>query len=140
MWSHLTPTSTHRDCPFNKKSLKTGTFRDDDASQNSDVICLDEDAQSDAESFSSKGRVPNPDSWCFEDDIVAGDVCTCGAHGRAHKECPLNSRNLYVGITLFPKASSIEFQADGTGKSKLPKPSKVGTGSTQLGKKEKDCQ
>ena len=115
-----------------RDSLKTGTFTDD-ASENSDVICLDEDAQSDAESFSSKGRVPSPDSWCFEDDIIAGDVCTCGAH---KKECPLNSRNLYVGSTLFPKAYSIESQADGSGKSKLSKLSKV-TGSTQLGKRKR---
>ena len=130
--------SNHSKCPFNKKNLKTGTSSDDDASENSDVICLTEDDQSDAESFSSEGRVPSPDSWCFEDDIIAGDVCTCGAQGRAHmKDCPLNSRNLYVRTTLFPRASSIESQADGCGKSKLPKRSKVSTGPTQLGKRER---
>ena len=49
----------------------------------------------------------------------------------------MNSRNLYVGSTPFPKASSIESQADGSGKSKLSKLSKVGTGSTQLGKRKR---
>ena len=72
--------SNHNDCLFNKKRLKTGISRDDDASKNSDVICLAKDAQSGAESFSSKGRLPSPDCWCFEDDIIAGDICTCGAH------------------------------------------------------------
>ena len=53
--------------------------------------------------------VPTPtgdSSWCFEDD-VSGITCLCGACSRAHKECPLNSRNRYVGCTLFPKASSV---------------------------------
>ena len=29
----------------------------------------------------SKGHSPSPDCWCFEDDIIAGDICTCRAHG-----------------------------------------------------------
>ena len=121
------PTS---DCPFNKKRLKTGTSGDDDVSENSDVVCFYEDAQLDAESFSSKGRVPSPDSWYFEDDIVAGDVCTGEVHSRAHRKgCPLNSRSLYVGRTLFPRVSSVESQADGCEKSKLPKgPTRLGEG------------
>ena len=74
-------------------------------------------------------------SWCFEDDIISGIICVCGAQSQAHKDCPLNSRNRYVGCTLFPKVFSSD---SGKGdKSKLPKTSKIGTGSTRLGKREK---
>ena len=69
---------------------------------------------SDTESISLKDSVPTPtgdSSWYFEDDIISGNICVCGALGRAHKDCPLNSRSRYIGCTLFPKASS-----DGTGK------------------------
>ena len=65
-------------------------------------------------------------------------MCLCGARSRAHKkEYPLNSRNRYVGCTLFPKASSVDSdKVDSCVKSELPKTSKVGTRSTQLGKRE----
>ena len=43
-----------------------------------------------------------------------------------------SERNRYAGCTLFPKADSGEGD-----KSKLPKTSKVSTGSTHLGKREK---
>ena len=77
-------------------------------------------------------------SWCFEDDAVSGNICVCRVLGRAHKDCPLNPRNLYVGCTLFPKASSADSDKDSCVKSKPPKTSKsVGTGSTCLGKREK---
>ena len=71
-------------------------------------------------------------SWCFEDDIVSSNLCLCRMLGRAHKKgCPLISRN-HAGCTSFPKADS------GKGdKSKLPNTSKLGTGSTHLGKREK---
>ena len=108
----------------------------DRASENSDVIYYSEDFPSDAESV----LTPTGDSsWCFEDDIISGIICLCGAQGRAHKkECPLNTQNRYVGCTLFPKASSVDSdKVDSCVKSKLPKTSKVGTGSTQLGKREK---
>ena len=113
---------------------------DDSASKNNDVI-YSEDSLLDTESISLEGNVPSPTgdtSWCFEDDIVSGNICLCGALGRAHKkDCPLNSRNLYVGYTLFPKASSAECDKDSCIKSK-PKTSKsVDTGSTHLGKREK---
>ena len=121
--------------PSQRDKRSIGKGRRQHASENSDVICLAEDAQSDAESFSSKGHLPSPDCWCFEDDIIAGDIFTYGAHNRARKkDCPLNSRNLYVGSTLFPRASSIESRADRCGKSKLPK---VDTGPTELGKRER---
>ena len=95
-----------------------------------------EDSQSDAESIALKESVLTPTAnsgWCFEDDIISGNLCLCGALGRAHKkECPLNSRNRYAGCTLFPMANS------GKGdESKLPKTSKAGTGSTHLGKRGK---
>ena len=63
-----------------------------------------EDSLSDAESISLKESVPTPtgdSSWCFEDDIISGIICLCGVQGRAHKkECPLNSRNRYIGCTV----------------------------------------
>ena len=72
-------------------------------------------------------------SWCFEDDIISGIICLCGALGRAHKkDCPLNSRNRYAGRTLFPKASCVD-----SGKGDKSETSEVGTGSTHLGKREK---
>ena len=44
----------------------------------------------------------------------------------------MNSQNHYVGCTLFPKASSVDsVKADRCEKSKPPKTSEVGTGSTQ---------
>ena len=91
-----------------------------------------------AESIALKESVPTPtgdSSWCFEDDIISDMLCVCGAQSRAHKDCPLNSRNRYVGCTLFPKAFSSD---SGKGdNSKLPKASKVDTGSAHLGKREK---
>ena len=67
----------------------------------------------------------------------------CGALGRAHKrDCPSNSRNCYVGCTLFPKASSADSDKNGRNddcvKSKPPKASKpVDTRCTRQGKREK---
>ena len=95
---------------------------------------------SDTESISLKDSVPTPtgdSSWCFEDDIISGNICVCGALGRAHKkDCPLNSRNHYIGCTLFPKASSDDSgKKDSCVKSKPPEAKK--SGSTRLGKREK---
>ena len=121
--------TNHSDCPYNVKNQKSGVSEDDGGSDNSDVIYYSEDSLSDAESISLKGSVPTPigdTSWCFEDDIISGNICMCGALGRAHKkDCPLNSRNRYVGCTLFPKASS----------AKPPEAKK--SGPTCLGKREK---
>ena len=91
--------SNHSRCPFNKKKMEPNASRDGDVSENSDIICLSDDAQSDPESFTSEWRVSSPDSCCFEDNIIAG-----------------------------------ESQADGHGKSKLPK---VDTAPTKLGKRER---
>ena len=137
--SHLR--SNHSECPFNKQNMKSGVSDEDRASENSDVIHYSGDAMSNSENSSCVSRVSSPDchsEWCFEDDIICVDICTCGAHSQAHnKICPLSSRNRYIRCTLFPKASSVDSQAntDRCGKSKLPKTSKVSTGSTQLGKK-----
>ena len=77
---------------------------------------------SDAESVSLKENMPvstGDSSWCFEDDI-SGIICKCGAHSRAHKECPLNSQNHYT-----PKASSVDSnKIDGCVKFKTSKVSK----------------
>ena len=46
---------------------------------------------------------------CLEDDIidmVSMTQCTCGADGRAHKDCPMNLRHCYPGRTLFPPPGS----------------------------------
>ena len=145
--------TNHSECRLNEKNQKSdvsvpsknqkgGVSVDDRASENSDVIYYSEDSLSDAESISLKESVPTPtgdSSWCFEDDIISGIICLCGAQGRAHKkECPLNSRNRYIGCTLFPKASSADSgKPDSCVQSKLPKTSEVSTGSTQLGKRQK---
>ena len=135
--SHLR--SNHSECPFNMKNMKSGVSDEDKASENSDVIHYSGDAMSDSENSSCESRVASPDchsEWCFEDDIICGDICTCGAH---KKSCPLSSRNRYIGCTLFPKASSVDSQAnaDSCGKSELHKTGKVGTGSTRLGKRDR---
>ena len=58
----------------------------------------------------SEGSVSSDDNDTFEDDIISGMVCTCGASGRAHnKACPLNPRNLYPGST-----GRVLFEADGS--------------------------
>ena len=70
----------------------------------------------------------NSGDWCFEDDIICGRSCTCGAVGRAHKrDCPLSSRHLYGGRTLFSGSSG---SADSGA---VPE---VSSGSTRLGKHE----
>ena len=86
--------TNHSDCPYNVKNQKSDVSVDDRASDNSDVIYYSDHSLSDAESISLKGSVPTPTSdisWCFEDDIIKGNICMCGVLGRAHKDCPLNS-------------------------------------------------
>ena len=135
--------TNHSDCPLNtkntisnKKKRESGNSVDDRATEDGDIVYYSEESQSDAGSIALKESVLTPtanSSWCFEDDIISGNLCLCGALGRAHKkECPINSRNRYAGCTLFPKADS------GKGdKFKLPKTSKAGTGSSHLGKRGK---
>ena len=130
--------SRHRDCPFNKRAQGAD---DDKASENSDVVQLSDDPLSDvhvAEGSSELG-VPSSDSdWCFEDDIISGSLCTCGAYCRAHKkDCPLSSRNRYAGRTLFPKVSSVDPGTDLSCKPMEPEASDSGDGSVQLGKRER---
>ena len=74
----------HSDCPLNVKNQRSNVSVDDRASVNNDVIHYSEDSLSDTESVSLKGSVPTPTSdtsWCFEDDIVSGNICVCGALG-----------------------------------------------------------
>ena len=124
--------SNHKDCPFNKKNLKGGVSEDDKGSENSDVIDYSEDGMSDAASEDRLSSSECPSDWCFEDDIICDNICTCGAESRAHKKsCPLSSRNRYVGCNLFPARPSDDSPADRVEKSKLHL---VGT---QLGKRQK---
>ena len=111
--------SSHKDCPFNKKLPGTsGTC--DGTSKRGDVIEL-----SDVTSC-SEGELSSEDSdRCFGDDIICGRLCTCGAVGRAYKrDCPLSSRHLYGGCTLFSGSSGIADSAE------------VSSGSSRLGKHE----
>lgn len=106
--------SNHRDCPFNKKEqdagISSGVKEDDTASENSDDVHSSPAALSDAEKISSECNVVIEDSeWCFEDDIISGNVCTCGAISRAHKkDCPLCSWSRYGGRALFCTSSSTD--------------------------------
>ena len=51
-------------------------------SENSDVMTFTDDILSDAEDFSSEDSEAMSNSeWCFEDDIISGDICICGAGG-----------------------------------------------------------
>ena len=62
---------------------------------------------SDAQDILSEGSIDS--DWCFEDDVVSSDFCICGAGSRAHKkDCPMSSRNRYLGSILFPKQPSSE--------------------------------
>ena len=97
--------SSHRDCPFNKRSLLCAEKKGHSKSPE-DVyrFTSDSDEQvSDADLFnigSSDGA--SSDSCTSDESVVA--VCRCGAERRAHKRgCPLSSRR---GRTLFPPPSS----------------------------------
>ena len=97
------------------------------------VIYYSEDSQSDAESIALKESVLTStanDSWCFEDDIISGKFCLCGAMGRAHK-----SASRTRGIITLDALCFLRLTGKGD-KSKLPKTIKIGTGSTHLGKRE----
>ena len=128
--------SSHRDCPSNKKApssgVSSGVKEDDTESENGDAV------HSSLESPSSESSVISEESdWCFEDDIISGNVCTCGAISRAHKkDCPLSSRNRYGGRALFPNPSSADTPAD----KKSDKSTEIGesdAGSSRLGKRNK---
>ena len=81
--------SNHSRCPFNKKKMEPNASRDGDVSENSDIICLSDDSQSDPESFSSEGRLPSLDSLCFEDDIIAGASIESQADRRGKSKLPM---------------------------------------------------
>ena len=130
--------STHRDCPFNKVCGTDDSSRleDDQVSENSDVIGVSEDSLTDEEGFSLKEHAASSDSdWCFEDNILRHSECTCGAMSRAHKkDCPLSSRNRYVGCTLFAKAKSQTCKGAGLTVADVEKNSAQ---PSQLGKRER---
>ena len=97
--------SSHRDCPFNKRSLLCAEKKGHSKSAE-DVYRFTSDSDeevSDADLYnigSLDGA--SSDSCTSEESVVA--VCTCGAERRAHKRgCPLSSR---IGRTLFPPPSS----------------------------------
>ena len=96
--------STHRECPFNKKrsSCEAPTDAMKDAASDDSLP----DTSSD-ESVLSHNM--SADDWCYEDDIISGDICMCGAGGRAHKiDCPMSSRNRYPSCALSSQVSEIE--------------------------------
>ena len=128
--------SSHRDCPFNKKGPGTGISsevkEDDTASTNSDAVISSPESTSEVDS-----EVGEESDWCFEDDIIGGNVCTCGTFSRAHKkDCPLSSRNRYGGRTLFPEPSSADTPANKKA-GKSTEISEGDAGSTPLGKRSK---
>ena len=128
--------SSHRDFPFNKKGPGTGISsevkEDDTASTNSDADISSPGSTSEVDS-----EVGEESDWCFEDDIIGGNVCTCGAFSHAHKkDCPLSSRNRYGGRTLFPEPSSADTPANKKA-GKSTEISEVDAGSTPLGKRSK---
>ena len=103
--------TTHSECCLNpknssKEQKKSGDSINDRKSEN-DVIYYSEDFQSDAESIALKDVLTSTgsSSWFLRWYIISGIVCWCGVQSRAHKECPLDSRNR-AGFTLFPKADS----------------------------------
>ena len=71
--------SNHKDCPYNKKYQKGVVSEDNKGSENSDVIDYSEDGMSDAASEDCFSSSECHSDWCFEDDIVCGNICTCGA-------------------------------------------------------------
>ena len=106
--------STHRDCPFNKGRGTVVSTPVCDANQlvDGDILPDCDDCVTDG-ALPSEGSESSDDEGLFEDNIVSGMVCTCGASGRAHnKTCPLNPRNLHSGFSgrvLFGPA-----EADGS--------------------------
>ena len=77
--------TNHSDCPLNtkntisnKKIRESGNSVDDRATEDSDIVYYSEDSQSDAGSIALKESVLTPtanSSWCFEDDIISGNLC-----------------------------------------------------------------
>lgn len=74
--------STHRECPYNKKrccDAPTAPPEDDDSAS--------DDSQSGVSLDESDDSPMSADDWCYEDDIIRGRTCLCGAGGRA-VPCP----------------------------------------------------
>ena len=92
--------STHRECPYNKKrscDAPTAPPEDDDSAS--------DDSQSGVSLDESDDSPMSADDWCYEDDIISGGICLCGAGGRAHKkDCPMSSRNRYPSCALSNQA------------------------------------
>ena len=97
--------SSHRDCPFNKRSRLCAEKKGHSKSAE-DVYRFTSDSNeqvSDADMYNiGSSDCASSDSCTSDESVVA--VCTCGAERRAHKRgCPLSSRR---GRTLFPPPSS----------------------------------
>ena len=127
--------SSHKECPFNKVSKsRTSHHSDDTVSANTNTV----HTISDEDEVSSDDFILSSDSdYCFEDSIFTGDLCTCGAAGKAHKkDCPMSSRNRYgAGRVLFPSAGDpIPPPTDTTGESNATKSDPC---TTVLGKRGK---
>ena len=130
--------STHRDCP-DKKVRGTDVssrLKDDQMSENSDVIGVSEDSLTDEDEFSSDEHAASSDSdWCLEDDILRCSECTCGAVSQTHnKDCPLSSRDCDTGCTSFAKADS---KACSGVRSTVADVEKTSVHPAELGKRER---
>ena len=58
------------------------------------TIFASDDSQSGVSLDESDDSSMSADDWSYEDEIISGRTCLCGAGGRAHKkDCPMSSRN-----------------------------------------------
>ena len=121
--------------------MKDSTSHVDDgatSSVNSDAMPMLSDEESSSDDF----ILSSDSDFCFEDDILTGDLCTCGAGGKAHKkDCPMSSRNRYhTGRVLFPNDPSADpippptDTASGTDVTDTTK--SINPGSSVIGKRE----
>ena len=96
--------SNHRDCPFNKRrvditNLKhTGNIQalPDDAGY---IQMHLDDLHCESKEFDESYSSSTDD--CVLEGIISGALCVCGAINRAHKKCPMSSRNSSSRV-LFP--------------------------------------
>ena len=90
--------STHlrRDCPYNKSNTNKKPHSDKSTEQ------LIPDSESD-EAMSVSDLLESGEDMSNGGSSDSQTVSCCAAEGRAHKrDCPMSSRNLMSGRTLFP--------------------------------------
>ena len=46
------------------------------------------------------------DLCSLDEGIVSHNMCNCGAEGRAHKDCPMNTQQCYPSWALLPPLES----------------------------------